>query len=233
MFEGDNNVLLFPFVATPGMTWERRAAHYQSLQRALAQVSGVHLIRARALRNTRVNWLIRRSSDPEIVAQLDQHDLATLHRSYERPNHQRVAIEAARFWREVDTTLQASVGPGGCDERSPEKANSAPSDAPEPDCQGASGCLFCVHHRDIETFDHAWSLTTLRHLKSLEVAAQPGEHAATTANPALRAVERITAKLASFPDERREWIDESSLRITEGRYHPRWAGLIRLRELAY
>lgn len=235
IFAKTESTLLFPFLAMPGMSWESRGSHYQSLERALRRMSDVTLIKAQKLRNTRVNWLIRKAGDLQVVADMDQHSQSVLIGTYEKPHHQRAAVEATRFWREMDPSMRSAPAPGGCVTNNPELIPDSPSDAPVPDCEGASGCLFCVHHRDKDTFDHVWNLASLRFLKSHEVAKQPGGPSGKSLNPALRVVERITAKLAwynSAGKERLQWVQEAEARVKEGRYHIRWAGFIRLSELS-
>ncbi|WP_318351489.1 hypothetical protein [Klebsiella quasipneumoniae] len=101
-----------------------------------------------------------------------------------------------------------------------------PKNGPRPDCINAAGCLFCTQHRDIESEDHVWSLGSLRHLKSLELAryrpSSSGKHL-TTEHPALLVIDRLTAKLRFFEESsevRRLWVEEARARISEGDYHP-------------
>ena len=112
-----------------------------------------------------------------------------------------------------------------------------PRNAPQPDCVNAAGCLFCTQHRDIESEDHVWSLSSLRYLKSLELARyrppSSGKRPAPV-HPALLVINRLTAKLHFFEESsevRRLWVEEARARISEGDYHPAWDGFIRLAEL--
>ncbi|TWI44741.1 hypothetical protein IQ22_04690 [Pseudomonas duriflava] len=109
--------------------------------------------------------------------------------------------------------------------------------APDPDCINAAGCLFCVNHRDIESEDHVWSLSSLRVLKSLELTryrpASTGRSDEAD-HPAMLAVERLSAKLRFFQESsevRRLWVEEALARIAEENYHPAWDGFIRLAEV--
>ncbi len=94
--------------------------------------------------------------------------------------------------------------------------------------------MFCVNHRDIESEDHVWSLSSLRHLKSLELARYRPPASAKVINdqhPALLAIERLTAKLRFFEEHsevHKLWVDEARERINEENYHPAWDGFIRL-----
>lgn len=91
--------------------------------------------------------------------------------------------------------------------------------APRPDCINAAGYLFCTQHRDIDSQDHVWSLFSLRHLKSLELACYRPPTLAKTEHPTLLVIERLTAKLRFYEESseiRRLWIEEAKARICEG-----------------
>jgi hypothetical protein len=105
--------------------------------------------------------------------------------------------------------------------------------APKPDCEGAAGCLFCLHHRDLRTFDYVWSLLSFRYLKSLELARHRIEKAGSPAHPAHVLIERITQKIQAMTDsdaQFAEWVSEALTRMTEGDFHPYWAGFIDVTE---
>ena len=185
------------------------------------------------LRCTRINWLLRATDDPALVAQMSQHDVSTLHRNYEKPNHQRAAIEWTTFYRELDSTVMSAPAPGGCATREPQRAAQFTEDSPEPDCRNPAGCLFCVFYRGIETFDYAWSMFSYRWLKRLELALYLRADANKAKNSPLLVIERITDVMKTFADRSQahaKWVEESNLRIEEADYHPRWAGFILLAE---
>ena len=111
-----------------------------------------------------------------------------------------------------------------------------PQNAPHPDCINAAGCLFCTQHRDIDSEDHVWSLSSLRYLKSLELARYRPPSAGKQSpleHPALLAIDRLTAKLRFFEESseiRKLWVEEARERLAEGEHHPAWDGFIRLAE---
>jgi hypothetical protein len=93
-----------------------------------------------------------------------------------------------------------------------------------------------MHHRDVDSGDHVWSLASFRHLKSLELACDrpsPPGRTSSVLHPAALAIDRLTAKLKFFERSsvvRGQWVREALLRIEEGAYHPAWRGLIQFAE---
>lgn len=233
-FPDDLEGLLFPLVR-PGGRLALEAPQFTAISR-VSTVSNVRFVRPRKLRGARINWLLRESQRPELVAEIAQHSAETLIRVYAEPNPQIAMIEITRFHQQTDPVV-CSPGPGACATRIPESTVDAPTNAPEPDCINAAGCLFCVNHRDIESEDHVWSLSSLRVLKSLELARYRPACTDRTDNadhPAMLAVERLSAKLRFFQESsevRRLWVEEALARMAEEDYHPAWDGFIRLAEV--
>lgn len=214
---------LFPFVTAS------RADHEPtqlSRTRKTCERLGVKFVPPSALRSARVNWLLRRSGDADLTAEMAQHSKETLLRVYERPSLQRAVSETLRFWAKNDPALSRTtpVAPGECT-GVPKAVPGIPVGAQEPDCVRASGCLWCEHHRDVDSLDHVWALATFRHLKVIETSRYrlpPGDE---KARPADHAVARLSDKLRWFResnDTRRSWVEEALARVEEGNYHPDW-----------
>lgn len=231
-FPEDPNGLLFPLVRSGGRIPDE-APQFTHLTRICGEL-GMPLIRPRKLRGTRINWLLRESQNPQQVAELAQHTVETLIRVYADPNPQSAMVEITRFHQQTDPSISPPA-PGRCSSVAPEPILGTPQNAPTPDCVNAAGCLFCTQHRDIESDDHVWSLSSLRHLKSLELARyRPPHKTSALEHPTLLVIERLTGKLRFFEESseiRRLWVEEAMARITEGEYHPAWDGFIRLAEL--
>lgn len=204
--------------------------------RAICKKLGIRFISPSRLRSTRVNWLLRRSQDPEMTAEMAQHTQETLLQRYAKPNLQVAMVEIARFHNQTDPAI-SPPGPGLCVSHTPEPVPGIPEEATPPDCRSAAGCLFCTHQRDIDSEDHVWSLTSFRHLKSLELGRyRPPAHKTAHAypHPAAAAIERATAKLKFFQGSstvRGMWVAEAHARVKEGDYHPAWDGFIQLLEI--
>ncbi|MDU5425632.1 MAG: hypothetical protein E6123_12245, partial [Clostridiales bacterium] len=213
---------LFPLIRNGGRILEN-APQFERLRRICCE-KGIQLVSPRQLRGTRINWLLRESLNPNQVAELAQHTVETLVRIYSDPHPQVAMVEIARFHQQRDP-FKSSPAPGKCISTSPEMIEMAPPNAPRPDCISAAGCLFCIQHRDIESEDHVWSLTSLRYLKSLELARYrpPTEsRKLLEEHPALLVIERLTTKLRFFEESsevRRLWVEEAKNRIYEGDYH--------------
>lgn len=232
-FPDDLEGLLFPLVRSRGRLFE--APQFTAIER-VCTISNVRFVRPRKLRGARINWLLRESQRPELVAEIAQHTAETLIRVYAEPNPQIAMIEITRFHRQTDPVV-CSPAQGTCVAAIPESVVDAPTNAPDPDCINAAGCLFCVNHRDIESEDHVWSLSSLRVLKILElVRYRPActDRSDEVDHPAMLTVERLNAKLRFFQESsevRRLWVEEAMARIAEENYHPAWDGFIRLAEV--
>lgn len=182
----------------------------------------------RDIRNTRVNWILRRSGDEEQTAELAQHSVEVLKGKYARPSLQRTIIETTRFWNRNDpikkSKLQESVIGSLCD-GDPEALSFKPNTVASPNCTNPSGCLWCTHHRDIDSQDYVWSLVSLRHLKTIEA----GYNFLRDTSPAKLVLNRLTEKISWFQassDKRSEWVEEAIIRISEKDFHPHWAPFI-------
>lgn len=200
--------------------------------------AGVEWISPRMLRGTRVNWLLRRSGDPDMTAELAQHSKHMLLTVYEIPSQQRAISELTRFWQRHDPALAGeaplpAVAPGKCNGK-PKAEIAKPESAPEPDCGRPSGCLWCEQYRDIDTFDYVWALACFRHLKILELSKlAPERMKSKVTHPADHVIQRISGKITWFRKSnstRHEWVEESLMRVEEGYYHDDWSYLIKAAE---
>jgi hypothetical protein len=228
----DGQDLLFPFVAKPGSPLDE-TREFSAIRRSSKQL-GVLYFGPRKLRRSRVNWLLRRSQDPQLTSEMAQHAEETLLRHYERPHHQVAVVEISRFLSAADPAI-VPPGPGACVEASPLPISNIPRMAPQPDCASPAVCLFCVHHRDIDCSDHVWSLCSYKYLKTIELARlRPTTSDSGTGHPAVAVIERVDHKLRLFEassEIRHLWVREALARVDEGTYHPKWDGFIALAEL--
>lgn len=204
------------------------------LVRRLLEEHAIPWVAPSQLRNTRVNWLLRRSGDADLASEMAQHTQEVLKQQYELPSQQRAMVEVTQFWNKHDPIeqgdLRASVIASSCN-GNPKAAHDKPGSVVEPNCINPSGCLWCVHQRDLDCGDYVWSLASMRHLKGIEA----GTASSKVKTPADHAVDRISAKLAWFRSstpERAGWVEEALERVEEGAYHPNWAPVIEFLEQA-
>jgi hypothetical protein len=195
---------------------------------------GIKFFSPQNIRNTRVNWILRRTGDMDLTAEMAQHHIETLVKIYERPSQQRAIGEIMRFWSEHDPSEGSTdpVAPGKCNGK-PVKINSMPTDAPKPDCLRASGCMMCEHHRDIDCLDYLWALACFRHLKLIELSKWTASQRSSKSNHIDYIINRISEKLRWFGESnstRKAWLEESLNRVDEGHYHPEWARRISMLE---
>lgn len=226
-----NSEELFPVIREG--SHESRALRFDLIIGACKQ-AGVPWTPPSMLRGTRVNWLLRRSGDPDLTAEVAQHHKRTLLEVYEDPSLQRAIGEVTRFWQVNDPALAGAepsraVAPGHCDGK-PVASPAKPETAPSPDCTRPSGCLWCEHHRDIDSLDYVWSLACFRHLKVLEVSKHCFPSTAEKQrHPAQHAIDKLSEKLTWFKNSnatRRSWVEEALARVEEGNYHGEWARFI-------
>ena len=233
MFIDNPEGLLFPLIRRTAAK-DSAPSFYQVI--TICKKVGICYFSPRPLRNTRINWLLRRSRDPKMTAEMAQHTEETLLSVYEEPNLQVAMVEISRFHSLTDPAI-SPPGPGWCISVNPEAVRGTSQGATPPDCISPAGCLFCENQRDIDSLDHVWSLASYRHLKSLELAKYRPPltwKGPQTVHPAIEAVNRITAKLMYFEsssEARSLWVGEALARINEGNYHPRWDGFIQLLEV--
>jgi len=222
--------LLFPLASHFGRA-PTNSPNFSAVRKTLKKLE-IRYITPQHLRLSKINWLLRKTRDPSITAEMGQHEEAMLLRVYDQPNHQAALAEITRYHQQTDPAF-APPGPGVCIQANPIATKGIPKEAPVPDCANPSGCLFCQHQRDIAEFDHVWSLISYRYLKSLELASQPPNEITRHKHPAHLTIEAVSAKIEAFmlAPEFEPWVQESSLRIEEGKYHPKWDGFIRLMEL--
>lgn len=219
--------LLFPHFNGRGELSDAENFLYTPIQKLLKE-HGLPWVSPRTLRKTRENWILRRSGDAELTADMHQHHVETLHKDYELPSQQRAGAEITRFWHHHDPierdNLKSSVILGQCS-GDPVPTEDKPASVVAPNCINPAGCLWCKHLRDIDTQDYVWSLASFRHLKSIESAGVITREV----NPADLTIERLTEKISWFREQgghRYNWVEEAEMRISEGDYHPHWAGIL-------
>ncbi|KAK44903.1 hypothetical protein BG58_22275 [Caballeronia jiangsuensis] len=214
--------LLFPLIHRQGTL--PTTEFMPRVLRQLCEQANVAYVVPRQLRGTRVNWLLRRTSDADTTSELVQNTKEVLLNIYHRPSEQRAMGEVIRFWNKVDPSIASTeaVAPGGCDGAKPELNTNTPRGAPAPDCRRPSGCLWCSNHRDIDTLDYVWALVSFKHLKIIELSRGPVPKAGDDAPPAELVVARIDEKLRGLAESnelRRAWVVEAETRIAEGDFH--------------
>ena len=224
---------LFPFAYPYKIPTAGSPPRFQSVEDRCRKF-GIKLFRPQALRKTRVNWLLRKSRSPNLVAEMSQHSKQVLLRVYEQPHHQAAAVEISRFYRSMDPAI-AAAGPGLCIAPVyPTRSDQALKLLQKPDCSTPAGCLFCEFQRDIDTEDYVWSLSTYKYLKMVELDKYVPPSRKKAVHPAQALVARIQLKLTTISETnalRKSWVEETENRIREGRFHPNYDGLIQLLEL--
>lgn len=191
---------------------------------------GITYVGPRELRRTRVNWLLRRSHDPDLTAEMAAHTRETLLRIYEDGDLQSASQEIGAYYAQKDPALLQQRDSPAClkGNDAPHPLPDIPKEAPQPDCATPEGCLWCEHFRDVLAPDYCWRLASHRHLKSLEITLfHPS--AVKPIHPGYLVIERLNMKLKAIAARSvacADWVKNAEEQIREGDYHPHWAHLI-------
>ncbi|WDK35508.1 hypothetical protein JH300_20055 [Xanthomonas campestris pv. campestris] len=233
----DTPDLLFPIVAlNERVSW--KSTDFKSLKNELVKI-GIPYFGPIILRRLKVNWLAEKIGNRSVSAEAAQH-LELTNASYQRPSLSRAMGEISAFHRTIEKSL-SSLGPGNClAPFQPWQVQCSAPGTPVADCANPAGCLFCVNHQDIESFDYMWSLASYRALKVLETAGDRKAHPValggdehpkpTSAQAADRASEKLI-ELSAASEVNGDWIREAEDRVRDGNFHPKWAGFLRVMEL--
>lgn len=230
---GNTTDRLFPFVRTLGALASSPPSFHR-LRYGICAPLGITFVGTQRLRNARVNWLLRESRNPELTAEQAQHTTQTLLRVYEKPSLQVAQVELIQFWQKSDPRLtdppMQCTALGFCD-GVPTPITGLPQEAPKADCRQPAGCLFCEHHRDIDSEDYVWSLASMRFLNGviLQRFHPPAKDKADAAAHVELTLEVLTAKLKWFSESnarRKAWVEEANEKLNEGEYHLHWHYLI-------
>lgn len=227
-----NDERLFPMMSRGMIPAKISRANISTLKN-LFKKHDLPFINTSQLRNTRINWLLRKTNDLNLTAEQMGHTKEVLLRDYLRPHHQRASSEIIEFHNLIDPTTLAP-GPGLCvDSHQPKPIVELPENAPKPDCISPEGCLFCEKHRDVMSSEYCWKLASHLQLKRLETNLyKPSEH--NHIHPGNLVIDRIKLKLKAISDGseiRNTWVEDAQSSIRSGRYHPTWDGYIRLLEV--
>ncbi len=224
---------LFPLVRTMGAVASTPPS-FKRFKTCICAPMGIPFVSPQMLRKTRVNWLLRQSRNVNLTAEQDQHTPQTLLRVYELPSLQVAQAEIIQFWQKNDPRLgnvqMPCPAPGVCD-GVPKSLPNLPPEAPKADCAHPAGCLFCEHHRDIDSADYVWSLASMRFMNTV-ILRRFRPSAAGQADAARHvelAIEVMTAKLKWFNDSnaaRKAWVEEATEKLAEGEFHKHWHYLI-------
>lgn len=224
---------LFPFVRTMGAA-DSRPPDFKRFRKDICSAIGIAFVGPQKLRKTRINWLLRQSRNPEQTAELAQHTKETLVRVYETPSLQVAQVEIIQFWQKNDPRLTGEQmlcpAPGVCN-GVPKALQGVPPEAPKADCAHPAGCLFCEHHRDIDSDEYVWSLASMRFMNTLILKRfrPPAKGKADAGHHVELTIEVLTTKLAWFSNSnarRKAWVHEAIEKIAEGEFHIHWRYLI-------
>ena len=224
---------LFPFVRTMGADYSS-PLDFKRFRQGICLPRGIAYVGPQKLRSTRINWLLRISRNLEQTAEQAQHTKQTLVRVYEKPSLQVAQAEIIQFWQKNDPRLCGNPmpcpAPGVCD-GVPKPLTGLPPEAPKADCAHPAGCLFCEHHRDIDSEDYVWSVACMRFMNTLILQRfrPPVKGKTDSARHVELTIDVLTTKLNWFSHsnvQRKVWVAEAIEKIAEGEFHQHWRYLV-------
>lgn len=183
-------------------------------------------VKPSAFRKIGENILMRLANDEQTAADYANHAVLTFRQSYEFPSLQRAMIEIGRFWNGSDPLSHGepkiSLFNSPCNGM-PLPIDDATNKLPRPDCITPTGCIGCLHYRDEESFDYVWGLQSFKFLKIIESSS----HRTKEDKPSNISIDWVNMKIKWFKNsekpEHQEWVEEASMRVEEGDYHPTWS----------
>lgn len=230
--DGDDR--LFPFVHQSIIPAHHRRKNFETIRKYCAQFN-VPYVTPRRLRKARVNWLLRRSRDPDLTAEMNAHTKETCLRVYAEGDLQSASQEIGEYHAKTDPALTKAPRTNPVclkGDEGPRPLQDTPKEAPQPDCVTPEGCLWCEHFRDVMAPDYCWRLASHRHIHSLAASLyRPPESQPLL--PSYLVLERLSAKLKAIAARSvvcAEWVKEAGERVREGDYHPFWAARIKIVE---
>ena len=215
---------LFPHINFEGEFSQGTSSRWDTL-RNVTKRYGLAWVEPRSFRKTSLNLLLRLTADENLVSELANHAVETFRDNYKQPSQQRALVEITRFWDSNDPLLfgspKVSLFNTHCN-GVPDPVENKPNIIVEPDCLTPSGCFWCKHFRDENSFDYIWNLHSYRFLKIIESSSYIGEGI----KPANLVIEQLNKKINWFKSSNEkqhiEWIKEAGIRIEEAHYHPNW-----------
>ena len=211
--------LIFGKVCQPGHVLSKNP-NPRSLLGFLRRM-GLSHVPASEFRRTRQNWLARKMGDPEVAAEMGQHDLQTYAKSYSRPHHQTAALEFTRYYKSLDASRTASLD-GACNGDEPQLIELAPKSLGKPDCVNPALCVYCVNYKGVRSYDYIWSLLTYAKLKRYEELCNKCSQGET--NDIAERVENIANQFKAENKTCLAWSVKAENQVALGNHHPRWAG---------
>jgi hypothetical protein len=215
----EHTELIFGKVCQPGHVLSKNP-NPRSLLGFLKRM-GLSHVPASEFRRTRQNWLARKMGDPQVAAEMGQHDLQTYAKSYSRPHHQTAALEFTRFYKSLDVSRTASLD-GACDGDEPQLIKTAHKTLDKPDCFNPALCVYCLNYKGIRSYDYIWSLITYAKLKRYEEFCNKCSIGET--NDIVSRIEDIAKQFKAENKTCFGWSVKAEKQVAFGNHHPRWAG---------
>lgn len=214
---------LFPFMAREKLIAKetKRKLH---VVRNFCKDIDFKYVSSTQLRKFKANWLFENGDDASNVIQLMSHQEGTFRKNYQKVKKVNALKELSSFNSQNLKQLAIGLCSNNCE--NPQSIETE-SNIAQPDCVNPEGCLFCVYHKDVISYDYCFKLISHIHLKRLEMTLNPS----LENHPAKLLIERINEKidrLKSLSKTQEKWIVKAQMEVQSGEYHPDWMDYILL-----
>ncbi|WP_374855146.1 hypothetical protein ACEWX4_13550 [Acinetobacter indicus] len=180
------------------------------------------------IRKSRSNWFDEKNESVEDIEEVMSHSVETFNKNYKKINFDKAIKEISNFNNQSIELLKSS-GAGLCSSNKNPPISIDDDFDIKPDCSSQEGCLFCVYHRDILSFDYFFRLATHAYIKEIELSINP----AIESHPAKLVINKINEKLDALSKvsiKEKKSVLKARSEVRSGNYHPEWADLIEILE---
>lgn len=212
---------LFPFMAREKLIAKETKRKLHVVRNFCKEIDFKY-ISSTPLRKFKANWLFENGDDTSNVFNLMSHQEGTFRKHYQIVKREKALKELSSFNSQNLKKLAIGLCSNNCE--NPQSIERE-SNTAQPDCVNPEGCLFCVYHKDVISYDYCFKLISHIHLKRLEMVLNPS----LDNHPAKFLIERINQKidrLKSLSETQEKWIAKAQMEVQSGVYHSDWIDYI-------
>ena len=180
------------------------------------------------IRKFRSNWFSEKLNNIEDIKEVMSHSVETYKKNYNRINLSKAIFEIDDFNKKNIESIE-SAGAGLCSSNKKIPMAMGNDIQIKPDCVSQEGCLFCIYHKDVLSFDYFFRLATHAYIKELELIINPE----IENHPAKQVINRINEKLdalSRLSNKQEDLVIKARADVRSGYYHSEWADLIVIME---
>lgn len=180
------------------------------------------------IRKFRSNWFSGKLNNIDEIKEVMSHSVKTYNKNYKRINLTKAIAEISDF-NNKNVELVKSSGAGLCSSNKNNPIMIEDDIEIQPDCVSQEGCLFCVYHKDVLSFDYFFRLASHAYIKELELVINPE----IKNHPAKLVINKINEKLdalSGLSTKQKDSVLKARAAVRFRNYHSEWADLIGILE---